>query len=545
MTEFVLISSLEKVMPMTFEPGAEFTEASALLGERVSFQIVYKSKKAWTAYDYKIKVNSKLSDFVTLRSVETVPVDLPCQKDEFDDDYITTEPALIPDVLAANKTATIESIPAMWRSLWVTVEPDDSVNAGVYPIDIVFECPDETVTKTFKIKYINAKLPEQELKFTQWFHGDCIASYYGIETFSEEHWKRLEDFIRAAVHGGINTILTPVVTPPLDTAVGGERPTIQLVDMTYIGGKWSFNFDKLDRFVALAHKCGIKYFEIAHLFTQWGAKFTPKVMATTEKGYERVFGWDVASDSAEYTEYINAFLPALVAHFKELGIDKDCFYHISDEPTAEHFESYSKCKELVKSHLEGYRIMDALSDYDFYAKGVVEKPVVATDHVKKYLDNKVSDLWVYYCSAQARGVSNRFIAMPSYRNRVIGTQLYKYDIAGFLQWGFNFYYSRQSKYLIDPYRNTSAAGSFPCGDSFSVYPTKDGVDEAIGLVVFYEALQDLRAFKLLESLKGKDYVMDIIEGMAGMEIEFDKYPKSADYILNLRKRINEEIEKAI
>lgn len=112
-----------------------------------------------------------------------------------------------------------------------------------------------------------------------------------------------------------------------------------------------------------------------------------------------------------------------------------------------------------------------------------------------------------------------------------------------MHWGFNFYHSRCSKYPVDPYRNTSAGGSFPSGDSFSVYPTDNGVDEAIGFVVFQEALQDLAALKLLESLRGKEYVMNIIESMADMEIEFDKYPKCADYILNLRKKVNEEIER--
>ena len=31
-------------------------------------------------------------------------------------------------------------------------------------------------------------LPKQELLFTQWFHTDCIASYYNLETFSKKHW---------------------------------------------------------------------------------------------------------------------------------------------------------------------------------------------------------------------------------------------------------------------------------------------------------------------------------------------------------------------
>ena len=51
---------------------------------------------------------------------------------------------------------------------------------------------------------------------------------------------------------------------------------------------------------------------------------------------------------------------------------------------------------------------------------------------EKPLDNIPSD----------GGYTNRFIAMPSGRNRVGGFLLYKYGINGFLHWGFNFYYSQ-------------------------------------------------------------------------------------------------------
>lgn len=71
------------------------------------------------------------------------------------------------------------------------------------------------------------------------------------------------------MHSGINVLLTPVFTPPLDTAVGGERPTVQLVDITLENGNYTFGFDRLKRFCRMAKRCGIKELEIAHLFTQW------------------------------------------------------------------------------------------------------------------------------------------------------------------------------------------------------------------------------------------------------------------------------------
>ena len=50
---------------------------------------------------------------------------------------------------------------------------------------------------------------------------DCLATWYGVEIFSEEHWTIIEKYIHTAVKHGINMIHT-LFTPPLDTAVGGK-----------------------------------------------------------------------------------------------------------------------------------------------------------------------------------------------------------------------------------------------------------------------------------------------------------------------------------
>ena len=49
-------------------------------------------------------------------------------------------------------------------------------------------------------------------------------------------------------------ILTPIFTPPLDTAVGGERTTTQLVGIKTDGDAYCFDFAKLDRWVELCRR---------------------------------------------------------------------------------------------------------------------------------------------------------------------------------------------------------------------------------------------------------------------------------------------------
>ena len=95
--------------------------------------------------------------------------------------------------------------------------------------------------------------------------------------------------------------------------------------------------------------------------------------------------------------------------------------------------------------------------------------------------------------------------MPSARNRILGWQLYRHQIEGFLQWGYNFWFTFLSRRFIDPYAVTDSGEAFPSGDSFIVYPGENGEPvPSIRQLVFHEALQDMRALQLLESRIGRE-----------------------------------------
>ena len=535
------LSSIEKVFLKSMPLKSEYVKATALKGEEFSYQIAYYADERMYA---NIEIKSDLAEHISLRRIGNVPSELPAYPDRHDENYISIEPGLFPDVLYPIESNEIV-IHKNYHSLWVSVNIDSNVKAGTYPIEIIFKNDELPIceSKTMELQVIDAVLPEQKLIFTQWFHADCIASYYNVEILSDEHWQLMDKFIKMAVDHGINMILTPIFTPPLDTAVGGERPTVQLVDVIKEGDNYKFKFDNLKKWIEMCKKNGVKYYEISHLFTQWGAEFTPKIIATENGVEKRIFGWDVPANSSEYKKFLSQFLPELVAFLRKEGIAESTYFHISDEPRKEHLEAYKTAKELVYEYIKDFQLIDALSDYDFYETGLLQKVIPATNKIDIFLENNVPNLWTYYCCSQNINVSNRFMAMPSYRNRIIATQLYKFDIEGFLHWGYNFYYSQLSKSKINPFVVTDAEGAYPSGDTFSVYPYYDGPIESIRLKVFKEALQDLRAMQLLERYMTKSEIISLIEEDADEPITFSVYPQSAEYILTMREKINKKIEQ--
>ena len=430
------------------------------------------------------------------------------------------------------------------NSVWLEIIPQPENKAGLQTISVVLSCGDTIEKVQFNIDVIDAKLPEQKLINTNWFHTDCIATHYGVEVFSDKYWEYVKNFLQVAVDYGMNMVLTPLFTPPLDTKVGKERPTVQLVGVKLEKDKYTFDFANLNKWIAMCEEVGIKYFELSHLFTQWGAKKCPKIMANVDGEQKRIFGWDTKASGKKYRNFLTAFAEAFKPYLKEKGLEDKVYFHVSDEPFAAVVRHYRKASKIVSELFGEYKIMDALSNIKFYNKGLVKLPVPANDHIEPFI-GVVPDLWTYYCCVQVKGVSNKFFSMPSQRNRVLGYQMYKYNVKGFLHWGYNFWYKQFSVGPVDPFTETDAGGSFPSGDSFVVYPGVDGKPlQSLRLKVFYDGFQDMRACQLLEDLVGKDKVMSIIEeGVT--PITFASFPHSDEWQLGVREKINMAIKEAL
>ncbi len=538
MFQLITLSSLSKVFSDEKPSIENFTSFSMLKKERSSFQIALYSDEDVTL---NFTVEGWQKDAINTYFVEEIQSDFPAYKDS-DDYFLRKTPGKYPDLLLPI-TDKVELKGGMWQSIWIELD-SSCVCADTYNVVFTASNNEEKLSAKITVEVIDAELPTSPLICTHWFHNDCLATYYKVDVFSEEHWSIIENYVKNAARHGINFILTPLFTPPLDTAIGGERPTVQLVDVEKNGNKYIFGFDKLKRWVEMCDRCGIKYFEMSHLYTQWGAKHAPKIVATVNGEEKKIFGWKTRAGGKEYNNFLSQFATALVKFIDENGLRERCYFHVSDEPNRTHYFTYKKRSKVIATLFEGFKVIDALSDIKFFKKGVVKYPIPANNHVEDFV-GKTREFWTYYCCAQHKEyVSNRFFAMPSARNRVLGVQLYKYNAVGFLQWGYNFWYSQHSKSEIDPFKVTDAGKAFPSGDAFVVYPGKDRAPlNSLRLKVFYDAIQDFSAMKLLESKIGREKVIEIIEKEAGTSITMKNYPHGNDFVLTTRELINKAIKE--
>lgn len=556
----VVLSSLCRVFPEVDPSENKRAFFSCMKNESLSFQVAYKLLEGY-AMPFNLKIISDLP--ISLYSEGAVPV-LQVKEEKLEDKY---RPGLVYDMLlkkTVNPPLTLMRYPKRtfwfdgdriqlhatfdsWKALWLTVnENEKRLAPGTHTIrlqllarsdnSLVGECQ-------LTVEVVDACLPRQKLIYTNWFHCDCLCDTYGVEMFSEDFWRIFCNFVKVAVKHGMNMLLTPCFTPPLDTSIGGQRKTAQLVDVRVTEGTYQFDFTLLERFVEEAQKCGIQYFEHSHLFTQWGAEHAPKIMATVNGKYTQLFGWKTKATGKKYREFLNAYIPQLRSFLREKGLEKKMLFHISDEPNEAVKENYLQAKALLQDLLEGCMVGDAMSHYCIYKDVRISTPIVATDYVQDFY-GRCKNLWAYYTGNQCTdAMSNRKLNCSPERNRIIGLSLYSYNIKGFLHWGYNFYYDMLCCGTFDPKTETCFYAGTNSGTSFFVYPATDGgCIPSIRQKIFYEAINDMRALQLLERYVGRRATLEFLKEHYG-EVDFHTPVDSAEKLLGFRQALNEKIRK--
>lgn len=531
-------SSLEKIFSDCSELPERINSISVLQGETANAQLALLSDK-----DCRVEVTAECGLPFKMYEVKEIYSSMPIHLEYVHRCTLLNggKPGYYPDLLTETN-GCIELKAGKAVSIWAEVFTDRG-KSGDFELAFTVKADNAGKTEAVTVKLADCPLPEQKLIHTNWFHSDCLCVYYGVEAFSEDYWRITESFMKNAARHGVNCLLTPLFTPPLDTEVGGERPTVQLVEVCKKGYTYTFDFEKLDRWVDAAFRSGIKYFELSHLYTQWGAKSAPKIMAHTSDGYRRIFGWETKSHAQGYTSFLRQFAAALTEYTDKKGITQLCFVHCSDEPGPEHLASYRKTSNVIREYFGAYEHIDALSDYAFYRLGLTQTPVPEEGNIEEFA-GKVPSLWTYYCCGQySDELPNRFFVLPSIKNRMLGVLLYKYNCTGFLQWGFNFYYTQYSKRPVDPFTETDAGGAFPSGDSFIVYPGENGEPlSSLRQKVFADGIRDISALRALEAKTSRGYALDFIRRQLG-DISFKNYPLDIGVFENFRAALCAELSK--
>lgn len=543
-----LLNSLSTVFYDSEIKADTLNYKTMLSNEAFSFQLAVmpecEADENFDVVEFTVEVESELQDKIKIYTVENVPVmRVGCSTS--DDWFLRKTPGIYPDFITERGNGKITAWVGYWKSIWINInENSEILKSGKHTIKLKiheFEKDTTVVEKNIEIEVLKAELPKQSIITTNWLHYDCMAVLSKTEMFSDEFFEVAENYIKLAVRNGQNMVLMPAFTPPLDTPVGEERMTTQLVGVTKTKCGYEFDFSLMDKFINICFKNGVEYLEHSHLFTQWGAKHAPKIIVTENGIDKKMFGWHTDASSDEYKEFLHEYLTALKGYLKENGYEKRIFFHVSDEPPKEHLDSYKSASDFIHEELSEYPSGDALADYIYYEQGLVKIPIPDSSNFEDFV-GKADPLWIYYIGSLCnQNLPNRVIGMSQERGRILGIQMYYYNVKGFLHWGFNAHHNRLSRKIADPRIAIDMDGDFMGGTSYLVYPNGNDADASVRLITFRDQMQDTRALQALEDLTDRKTVEALIKKhIPDISI---KCRVSEKQILDLRNEVNLTIKQ--
>ncbi len=513
-------------------PTKKLSVIDAALNESFSFQMALRADEhTW----FRAEIEAPKGWEARVRRVGFVPVqhhNTPIL-DAADSDGIGHLPGFVPDPLYDENTMTLPQNET--NAFWFTVKPNKTVKAGSYPITVTLTRLDwqgnpygkpTKHTITARIHNIAIK-PRKDFHVTHWFYADCLQTWYKTYTFTDEFWTILEKYLRNIAQHGQNVIYVPLFTPSLDT----DHYPSQLLKVTKKGkGKYAFDWTDVRRYIKLAKKCGIDTFEWAHLFSQWGCKHAIKIFEGQGEGEKALWEKETPATGEIYRNFMKQLLPEFKAFLTEEKILKKSLFHISDEPHGDQKPDYVAAKKMMNELAPWMTFIDAVSDIEFGRDGTIDMPVPSIRTALDFYKEGITS-WCYYCCSPREKYLQHLMDTPLAKVAMHGFLFYRWPFKGFLHWGLNYWNISQTRTLLDPFVNSDGLKwpGWAYGDTFLIYPGKDGPIDSVRWEIFAEAMQDYALLQTL-GIDREDKLLSAIKS-------FEDFPKDASWRQKARAKL--------
>ncbi len=522
-----LTDSLHRVGPNSLpRRKAEIFQIQVARGERISCQLGVRATGSDEPVTVRLSYRSDGGVAVRVRRVGYVPVPH-YNTPVIDGHHEGTLPGYVGDPLFEKDSLLLW--PGETAAFWLTILVDRTCRPGPQRVRLAVDFKGHIHYCELIIHVCDVTMQQRKgFHVTNWFYADALCDFYGVEPFSEGFWPIFRHYVRDIVAHHQDTLYVPVFTPPLD---GVRRPTQLLKVRRRAEGQYVFDFADVRRWIRSAGRCGIRHFEFNHLFTQWGAANAIRIYHGQGADGKLLWRPGTPATGKMYRTFLGQYLPALKRFLVREKLMDRCFFHLSDEPHGPaHRANYSRARTMLKRIAPWMKVMDALSEIDFARKGLVDMPISTIRTAQEFLDEGIG-CWTYFCCEPRGKYLNRLLDTPLAKIRMSGWLFYRTGVQGFLHWGYNYWYKRKDRQLIDPFtvNDAYAAPDWAYGDPFMVYPGPNGPIDSVRWEVFAESLQD---YALLQSLDvdQDDRLLAAIRG-------YDDFPFSLAWITNARRKL--------
>ncbi len=535
MTDYSLVIQPVDPLEKVFRESAVFAEhdlaTDAARGEHASFQVA-------------VRASVPIDD---LRAVATAPAmgghSLPDARTGFvgyvrvgrstptpSRDRLMPPSAYFPDPILDAPSVNVEAnqTQPVWITVPVPAEAEPGQYDGALTLSGIVAGKRFEEELTFSVRVHAPVVSSTSLWVTNWYSlaPDRLALMNGgvaVEPYSDTYWDLLRVIARKMAEYRQNVAMIAPLRLA-EYALGEEGLTI--------------DFARFDRTVEIFMEEGvIGRIEGGHIGRRHSTWTTPFVVHVPvwkdgEAELERMPIGDARAQA-----FYSRFLPALVDHLRERGWLELYMQHLADEPIEANAASYVEIADYVRNWAPELRIVEAVHNRDL--EGSVDVWVPQLDFMHQDYDFYASreevgeEAWFYTCLAPQGEYANRFIELPLMKTRLLHWINYRYDIPGYLHWGYNAW--RQDPFGESTGIIVESGNVLPGGDAWIVYPGTGKLLSSVRLEAMRDGIVDYELLRQLEAVHPEE----ARELARRVVYQFDRYDMNVEAFRAKRRRILE------
>jgi len=385
-------------------------------------------------------------------------------------------PARFPDYLMTERQINVRK--GVHQPVWLTITIPENAEQGTYSgTAVVRNLQIEKSIPVCLIIYPFSLPSERHLKITEWFNTRWFEKLHGIQGEYSDDWfamlRKYADNMVAHRQNVFEVSMRSIVISKLKT------------------GELEFDYSLFDKIVQIFLDTKKMDFIETGFITKFGEGDwnSTQILLQDFNVKDQETGENIVVPGKEVIPFL---LPAFEDHLRQKGwLDKTLF-HIKDEPSVFNAISYHDISALIHKYIPDLKRIDAIETS--YVSDYLEVAVPQIDHLATWYDDFLKaakngmELWIYSVGIyQATSFPNKTIDVPVIDNRIMHWVNYKYDLTGYLHWGWN-------QWTENPYQEVGEH----IGDGWHVYPVKGGVLNSLRWEQMRNGIQDYEYLHLLE-----------------------------------------------
>ena len=204
---------------------------------------------------------------------------------------------------------------------------------------------------------------------------------------------------------------------------------------------------------------------------------------------------------------------------------------IADEPTDIIAPAWNAIAGCIKKYAPGIKFMEPI-ETDKIEPDLLDYPCPTLGAIAGNPARGNQIQYMYTCMQPQGDYANRFIRMPLIKTRITHWVNYRYDAVGYLHWGLTYWDGADNR----PYDD--AAGVYPGGDMYIVYPGYREIYPSIRLSAMRDGINDYDLLKMVEEISP-----DMADEFCGRVVQNNAtYNTDVASFRQLRKEILEYLE---